>query len=1236
MLLTLLLLFFVAFNLAAQTSFTVTLGTSSNYQIDRKSNIIEYTWEVFTDRELTSQAGISQVELRSPGAGRENEIEILWKEEGTYFLSVSVLDNESCSNKMAFQFEVESDRYLAVDANSYCLKDAPFVDYLVTPVNFESTEGLTVDISWFDSRGVEVLTLADQPLNGTLLWPGAETDESGQATDWPGWIVQNGRWVEGADGFEYSRDGSTIRFSINRDTTINVLYPPATPDCSLAPDLVLADDVRTTLSGRNLVFDVLNNDSGVGSLYPVTIIDQPVSGSLVPSGRGVWTYIPDEGFTGNDTIVYQVEGPGGSGTARVIITVEPSLVLIANAFCVGDIPHYSWQVDYEGQQPSSVDITIYDSVGNVVVSLEDTSLTGSGIWPEAQASAGQNKVYGTPQMLEVIELNVDVLRGGELEQLSARLNLPNCISNSVVAVWDSASVYSETIDLDVLANDYDPDGDEIDSASVRIYRDSLSQGPYHGEVLINENGSISYTPDPGYMGPDSFVYVVCDLNELRACDTAIVRLQLYFNDKLVANNDRFSRYIGQGGIFDLLANDFDPDGALDPASLVIISDPENGNVISNGDGTVTYQPLPDFEGTDVFTYRICDNGVPQECDTASVFVRVHENECIVAVYDRAETTDHTPVVIDVLKNDFDAEESIDTTSLTVSTAPANGSTVINDDFTITYTPAPLFAGIDSFVYTLCDGGIPVCCDTAMVYVRVINTNQVLMANADRVSTLENNEILIDVLANDYDPDGNIDPTSLQIISAPAAGSTVVNSDGSLLYTPEEGFIGRDSIIYQLCDDGPIVACDTAVIYINVTENLPPVALNDTFDVYTAIDAVLTVSLNDFDPEGALDSLSVSLVDSSQNGSIRVNPETGELVYAANYCFTGTDSVSYVIYDAAGNVSQKAWVIFNVTYHPMLDTDFDGVPDMAEDINKNGTPCDDDSDGDGIADYLDADDDDDGVPTALEDIDGDGNPMNDDTDGDGIPNYLDVDDDDDCVLTINEDYNGNGDWFDDHMDNDGIPDFLDNDHDGDGLLGCEELEDRDGNGIIDVNEAWNVQAVNDVLTIGIDQEAWIPIFENDSSQLDETTLTIIQYPSNGQIEVDRDTWVINYTPDFNFLGVDSFVYEVCDLYGMSCTRATVFITIEDIVIAPQLFTPNNDGENDNYVISGLQYYPNNRFEVYNRWGNKVYSYDGYYNQWDGTSNVRLSIGSRKLPVGVYYYIITFGDGREKGGALFLER
>jgi len=102
--------------------------------------------------------------------------------------------------------------------------------------------------------------------------------------------------------------------------------------------------------------------------------------------------------------------------------------------------------------------------------------------------------------------------------------------------------------------------------------------------------------------------------------------------------------------------------------------------------------------------------------------------------------------------------------------------------------------------------------------------------------------------------------------------------------------------------------------------------------------------------------------------------------------------------------------------------------------------------------------------------------------------------------------------------------------------------------------------------------------------------------------------------------------------------TVVITLRDcsILVVPDAFSPNGDGVNDTYVIQGLDYYPNNSFQVFNRWGSKVYERDPYRNTWDGTSEGKANMGT-DLPESTYYYILDPGDGKEViTGYIYLRR
>ncbi|MCT8341286.1 Ig-like domain-containing protein, partial [Flavobacteriaceae bacterium TK19130] len=170
----------------------------------------------------------------------------------------------------------------------------------------------------------------------------------------------------------------------------------------------------------------------------------------------------------------------------------------------------------------------------------------------------------------------------------------------------------------------------------------------------------------------------------------------------------------------VLPNDYDPDG--DPIAVTGNTDPSNGTVTVNPDGSYTYTPNPGFVGEDTFEYTICDNGSPALCDTATVTIQVlpDNGNITVANDDSYNGLPDTDITGNVLDNDFDPEgdaQSVDVGTTPVS-GPSNGTLAINPDGTFTYTPNPGFGGTDQFVYAIVDDGSPVATDTATVYITI--------------------------------------------------------------------------------------------------------------------------------------------------------------------------------------------------------------------------------------------------------------------------------------------------------------------------------------------------------------------------------------------------------------------------------------------------------------------------------------------------------------------------------------
>ena len=156
-------------------------------------------------------------------------------------------------------------------------------------------------------------------------------------------------------------------------------------------------------------------------------------------------------------------------------------------------------------------------------------------------------------------------------------------------------------------------------------------------------------------------------------------------------------------------------------------------------------------------------------------------------------------------------------SVTVTVAPAHGTTSVDPPTgAITYTPDADWSGTDTFTYQVCDTGTPALCDTAVVTVDVTAVNDAPVAADDTATTDEDAPVTVDVLANDGDLEGALDPASVSVIGGPSHGSVSIDpATGRITYTPDPNYNGPDTFTYQVCDTGTPALCDTAVVTVDV-------------------------------------------------------------------------------------------------------------------------------------------------------------------------------------------------------------------------------------------------------------------------------------------------------------------------------------------------------------------------------------------------------------------------------------
>jgi len=166
------------------------------------------------------------------------------------------------------------------------------------------------------------------------------------------------------------------------------------------------------------------------------------------------------------------------------------------------------------------------------------------------------------------------------------------------------------VDINILANDSFGADD--------IVTNVILTNPINGTVSIDSNNVVTYTPNNGYFGIDTFEYTVTVTNTDGSMNSATATVTITVYASPIAEDDLAETEANIPVEIDILANDSDSDGTIDSGTVTIINPPLNGTVFINSDGSVTYTPALDFIGDDFFTYKVCDNdGL---CDTAEVTV----------------------------------------------------------------------------------------------------------------------------------------------------------------------------------------------------------------------------------------------------------------------------------------------------------------------------------------------------------------------------------------------------------------------------------------------------------------------------------------------------------------------------------------------------------------------------------------------------------------------------------------
>jgi len=707
----------------------------------------------------------------------------------------------------------------------------------------------------------------------------------------------------------------------------------------------------------------------------------------------------------------------------------------------------------------------------------------------------------------------------------------------------------------VSTNDTDPDGPMTNITVVTP--------PTNGMLTLNPDGTFTYTPNPNFNGTDTYTYSYCDGGTPNQCDQATVTITVGpVNDPPVANDDSQTTPEDMAATFSITANDTDVDGMINLASVDLNTGlagiqtsvtVTGGTFTYNGDGTVTFTPNANFNGTATTDYQVCDTGTPTpvQCDVATITVTVNAvNDPPVANDDSQTTPEDVAPTFSITANDTDVDGTINLASVDLNTTlpgiqtsvtVTGGTFTYNGDGTVTFTPNANFNGTATTDYQVCDTGTPtpVQCDIATITVTVNAVNDPPVANDDSQTTPEDMATTFSITGNDTDTDGTIDLASVDLntgvagiqTSVTVAGGTFTyNGNGTVTFTPNANFNGTATTDYQVCDTGTPtpVQCDVATITVTVNAiNDPPIANDDSQTTPEDMATTFSITANDTDVDGTIDLTSVDLntgvagiqTSVTVTGGTFTYNGNGTVTFTPNANFNGTATTDYQVCDTGTptpvqcDVATITVTVNAVNDPPVANDDSQTTPeDMAAtfSITANDT----DTDGTINLASVDLNTGVAGIQTSVT-VTGGTFTYN----GDGT-----------VTFTPNANFNGTA-TTDYQVCDTGTPTPVQ----------CDVATIT-----VTVNAVNDApDAVNDVITINEDISTPINVPANDTDVegLNLGSVTIVTPPTNGMVSVNNMTGVVTYTPNPNFVGTDVFTYSICDNgTPILCDQATVTVTV----------------------------------------------------------------------------------------------
>nr|EGR9083601.1 tandem-95 repeat protein [Vibrio parahaemolyticus] len=614
-------------------------------------------------------------------------------------------------------------------------------------------------------------------------------------------------------------------------------------------------DKATVVEDTPTIIKVLGNDTfeGDGKVVSLDANNGPANGTVSVNPDGSVTYTPNDNYHGADSFTYIVTSGGVSESTTVEVNVTP----------VNDAP----------VAKNDISTTQEDTAVTIDVLSNDTDIDGDTLRID---SASVPSDQGTVEIVDgklvftpAENFNGDAeitytVTDGELTdeaKVSVTVNpvndAPTIKVDAVESITENA-VSTDTVVATLTVRDTDTPEDRL-----TVSLENNSNGYF---VLVGDEVKLTQA------GVDAVNNDELDLKDLTISASVSdgVNPTASDSDSLVVNRVNDAPTVENAIADQVLSEDFDAytidlnEVFKDSDSSLEFSVSGNNSIqISIVSGVATITPTADWNGKETITFTAKDPSGESVSQTVNFTVTpVADIEA-----DKTTVVEDTPTIIKVLGNDtFEGKDKV--VSLDAENGPKNGTVIVNNDGTVTYTPDDNYVGKDTFTYVVTSGGVS---ESTTVEVNVTPVNDAPVAKDDIATTQEDTAVTIDVLSNDTDVDG--DKLSVESASVPKEQGTVEVVNGKLVFTPAENFNGDAEITYTVTD-GQLTDEAKVTVTVNPVNDAPTIKVDAvesiTEDAVSTDKVVATLTVRDTDtPE---DQLTVSLENNSNGYFVLVGNE----------------------------------------------------------------------------------------------------------------------------------------------------------------------------------------------------------------------------------------------------------------------------------------------------------------------------------------------------------------------------